>query len=116
MRNKDGTFAKGHKLFVKPDIFKSCPNCLETFKGSKNNPSTKYCCHKCSVEHILKGKPKSREHAEKIKKNNARYWLGKKQTEAHVLKATAALRPYQSGEKHWNWKGGHNSQSQSLAI
>lgn len=106
MRNSNGTFMKGHKLFVKPDIYRKCPNCNKTFKLDKKNPATKYCCHQCSVVHLLKGKPKSREHIEKMKKNSAKYWLGKKQTSKHILKAISGLKIYQSGEKHWNWKGG----------
>jgi 5-methylcytosine-specific restriction endonuclease McrA len=66
-----------------------------------------------------KGKKLSEEHRAKIKKNNCRYWLGKKRSsetidkirkeklgkklsEEHKRKISKAC----GGEKCWNWKGG----------
>lgn len=85
---------------------KTCPNCQKIFEVPKNNYATKYCCHECSVNHLLRGKPKSVEHRQKIKDNHARYWASHKMTKEHIKKATEGLKPYQHGEKHWNWKGG----------
>ena len=39
---------------------------------------------------------------EKVKKNHARYWLGKKQTKDTIEKRVSKIR----GENNWQWKGG----------
>lgn len=104
-----GCFVKGHRLNVKPDVFRVCPNCKLTFKVQKNNPGTKYCCHNCSTEHMFKGKRLTEEHKNKISLHNARYWSGRKMSPEHIKKMTTGLKKYQSGENHWNWKGGITS-------
>jgi len=107
MRDPKGRFTKGPRPEKrKPAVFRDCPNCEKNFKVSRNNPSTKYCCHGCSVEHLLKGKKKSTEHKRKIKENHAKHWAHNKMSEKHIEKMTKGLKDFQSGERHWNWKGG----------
>ncbi len=101
-----GCFQKGHRLNLKPSIFRDCPYCHKSFELDKKNPATKYCCHECSVSDLMTGKPKSEEHKRKIKEHHARYWASHKMSNEHIQKFIRALKPYQSGEKHWNWKGG----------
>ena len=101
-----GCFKKGHKLNLKPPIFKDCLYCHKRFKVSRKNPTTKYCCHRCSVDNLITGKPRSEETKKKISKNNARYWANHRMSDEHIKKAIKALKPYQSGKNHWNWKGG----------
>lgn len=106
MRNDKGQFVKGitpHNK--KPDIFRECANCKNSFLVNRKNPSTKCCSKECGWE-LLRGVPKAAEHVQKMRDNNARYWLGKKQSREHVQKATKGLADYQSGKKHWNWQGG----------
>ena len=50
----------------------------------------------------IKGKPKTKEHKQKIKKNHSHYWFGKKQTKEHIKKATG----WCIGERCPFWKGG----------
>ena len=87
--------------------FKVCPNCSKEFPTPKRNPTTKYCTHACSVEHMLSGKPKSEAHRANIKKNHARFWKGKKLTGERYETTIRTLKAIQkSGAEHWNWKGG----------
>lgn len=104
-RNNLGQFVNGNKFNIKPPIIKVCPNCSVSFEVCKQNPLTKYCCHQCFVDHVLKGKPKSDEHKRKIKENHAKYWLGKHNPLSSGL-ARKYLTPFNKGENHPNWKGG----------
>jgi endogenous inhibitor of DNA gyrase (YacG/DUF329 family) len=85
---------------------KNCPNCDKEFVVNIKNPTTKYCCHECAVNHLFRGKKLSEEHKLKIKLNHSHYWIGKKHTEEQIKKETVGLKKYQSGSNHWNWKGG----------
>lgn len=101
-----GTFKKGQQTRLLPDRFKECPNCHVTFKVDKKNPTTQHCSFKCAVERLLKGKPKTKLHRLRIRKNHSKYWHYHKMSDEHIKKATVKLGKFQSGENHYNWKGG----------
>lgn len=108
MRNGKGQFIKGSIPANKKLLeFRVCvrEGCDNVFQKVIKNPATKFCTHKCSTT-ATKGVPKPESQIQKMRDNNAHYWKGKKQSEKHITKATKALKPYQSGEKHWAWKGG----------
>lgn len=106
MRDSKGMFIKGlvpHNK--KPVLMIQCVGCQNKFQRNYSNPATRYCSRKCVVN-SLRGKKKSPEHIAKIKQNHAKYWTGKQMTPEHITKMIVGLKDYQSGPKHWNWKGG----------
>jgi hypothetical protein len=106
MRDNKGRFVKGIvPANKKLDAYQKCVYCNKPFKINYSFPTKQYCKFECWVE-TVRGVPKSEKHIQKMRENNARYWLGKKQSAEHIAKATRGLKEYQSGAKHWNWKGG----------
>jgi hypothetical protein len=87
-----------------PKIYKrNCDNCGKPYEGRGKF----YCQQKCQPV-WNKGKKLTQKHKDKIKKNNARYWLGThhnvgyKHTEEWKQKMSINF----SGEKSPSWQGG----------
>jgi len=110
-----GRFRKGQIPWNKKSpLIKICVTCGNEFECSRKNPATKNCSRECGYK-SLTGVPKSDEHKIKISENHAKPWLGKHNPMSSIL-AKKHLAPYQSGENHWNWKGGITPKLKSLRF
>jgi hypothetical protein len=100
-------------------MIKICHYCKKQFDTPKS--IRKFCSKDCANK-SFKGRKLTMQHREKISKNNARYWLGKKLPFAMRQKLIQSVDRQRKmgfpaiprGNKSWAWKGGNTSQDKII--